>query len=171
MSGDLNLYTNSRKYIRAQVTKYHNDKSALSSKSTSDKHALKAKFESYLKDLKEYNSNIQSLKWQKEQDTDKLNDEMAACESYTDKINEMLALLEDNVPATSTLEAARSLLKSPTAPLPIFKSGEGENIEKFLTEFEDTTTSFQLKDRDKLLLLKQQVFRSCIYSIKFTRGG
>ena len=155
---NLNLLTNSRKYIRGQVTRHHNSRDSFITKTISEKHALKAKFKSYLNDLKDHDIKIQALQWQEDESSTKLNDELATCESYTDKLIEMLALLEESVPVTSTaMDAARTLLKSPTAPLPIFSSIEGENIEKFLKEFEDTTDSFQLKDRDKLLLLKQQV--------------
>ncbi|XP_068245280.1 uncharacterized protein [Palaemon carinicauda] len=100
------------------------------------------------------------LLWAEEEDESKLNIEFEACESYLDKINFFIATLEatkDSVPPHSVLEEARSLLKSPTAPLPVFKSVEGENIEKFLSEFEEVIKTFKYTQRDKLLLLKQQV--------------
>jgi len=56
-----------------------------------------------------------------------------------------------------SVEPARSLLKSPTAPLPRFNSEQGENLETFFHCFEQTLSKFRYTEYDKLLLLKQQV--------------
>ena len=46
---------------------------------------------------------------------------------------------------------------SQLAPLPRFSSLEGENLELFLRQFEETISKFVYTEYDKLLLLKQQV--------------
>ena len=60
-------------------------------------------------------------------------------------------------PPPRTLDATRSLLRSPTAPLPRFTSEPGESLETFLESFEGTISKFQYTEYDKFLLLKQQV--------------
>ncbi|XP_068219223.1 LOW QUALITY PROTEIN: uncharacterized protein [Palaemon carinicauda] len=157
---ELSLLINSRKYIRSQVTKNVNQIEDCKLGSEVERRSLISKFHGFAEELKVYNSKIAKLLWEEEEDESKLNIEFEACESYLDKINFFIATLEatkDSVPPHSVLEEARSLLKSPTAPLPAFKSVEGENIEKFLSEFEEVIKTFKYTQRDKLLLLKQQV--------------
>ena len=55
------------------------------------------------------------------------------------------------------IDVTRSLLKQPTAPLPKFSGEEGEDLIKFITEFELTTSNYRYPDRDLLLLLLQQL--------------
>ena len=157
---NLGLLSNSRKYIRGQVTRNFNNVDAIRNLVSADRLSKLAKFKGQLADLKSLDEKIQSLKWAEEQDASKLTDEFETCDSYSEKLNYLIAVLETNqTPSTTqeTVEAARSLLKSPIAPLPTFKSEEGENFEKFIAEFEDTVKVFKYTDRDKLLLLKQQV--------------
>ena len=59
--------------------------------------------------------------------------------------------------SNSSIDNARSLLKSPIAPLPTFKGKENEDLERFLNEFEETTSKFNYAEYDKLILLKQQL--------------
>lgn len=57
----------------------------------------------------------------------------------------------------SSSKTAKTLLKSPTIPLPIFQSRKDECVDKFVAEFQEAIAPFAYSDRDKLLLLKQQV--------------
>ena len=90
-----------------------------------------------------------------------LDDFVTACQEYQDKIESCLALLEDRGVTASgngnIRDAARSLLKQPTAPLPKFGSAKNEDLLRFFIEFESTTGAYNYPDRDLLLLLKQQV--------------
>ncbi len=52
---------------------------------------------------------------------------------------------------------AQGLLKSPIAPLPKFLSRDGEDLNRFLTQFEETINRFSYPEYEKLLLLKQQI--------------
>ena len=84
--------------------------------------------------------------------------ELAACQDYIDKIESCLPLLEvPNSFGQTAIDTAHSLLKQPTAPLPKFKSSVNEDLLRFISEFESTTSAFNYPDRDLLLLLKQQV--------------
>ena len=84
------------------------------------------------------------------------------CEEYDSKLRSCFVLLKTGssfVPpiAGTSNDAARSLLKSPVAPLPKFASTEGEDLIRFFTEFEETISKFSYSEYDKLLLLKQQI--------------
>ena len=60
-------------------------------------------------------------------------------------------------PVNPLNESARSLLKSPMAPLPHYNSEKQIDLHKFFLQFEETLSKFPYTDYDKLLLLKQQV--------------
>ncbi|XP_064097522.1 uncharacterized protein LOC135208867 [Macrobrachium nipponense] len=86
--------------------------------------------------------------------------ELSLCQDYIDKIETCLPLIDISssiLSSSNVTDVARSLLKQPVAPLPKFRSVEGEDFLKFITEFEGTTKAFNYPDRDLLLLLKQQV--------------
>ena len=114
------------------------------------------KLQALKEELQTLNEKIQSTSFAEHEDEGKLSADIKKCDEYFDRIQECLVLLRE--PATqSNVDLARSLLKSPIAPLPTFRSEEGEDLVKFLRCFEETTTRFKYPDYDKLLLLKQQV--------------
>lgn len=94
-------------------------------------------------------------------DDSEMQTEVETCEDYMDKIRKCLALLDKlnsnvNVPDRSR-DNFNTLLKQPVAPLPKFSGEENEDLNKFLTEFEVTTASYNYPERDLFLLLVQQV--------------
>ncbi|XP_068216710.1 uncharacterized protein [Palaemon carinicauda] len=90
--------------------------------------------------------------------------ELSICEQYVDKVTEMLAILEDK-PNVVSDNSSRSLLKNPVIPLPTFNSSPDENINRFFQEFESVSEQQQFSNRDKFLLLKQQVHGRAEYLI------
>ena len=87
-----------------------------------------------------------------------MNDKFDACAHYNEKIRECVALLKECVAAPSTsIDQTCSLLKSPTAPLPEFKSREGEGLLKFFKDFEAVTSMSNYLHYDRFILLKQQI--------------
>ena len=112
----------------------------------------------HLSELKNYDQEIQTQKWDVKEDESWLNNEFDACARYSEKIRECVALLKECFATPSTsIDQARSLLKSPTAPLPEFKSREGEDLLKFFKDFEGFTSIFNYSDYDRFILLKQQI--------------
>ena len=109
--------------------------------------------------MQDLNALIQAKNFAGEFSDEDLENELFTCQTYFDKIQSCLPLLETTVSVDSShsTDVARSLLKQPTAPLPKFLSKEGEDFLKFIAEFESTTSGFEYPDRDLLLLLKQQV--------------
>ena len=157
MSSELKLLTNARKYVRKLVTECHNRKSTFSSLPETERNQIKSELQDHLESLKKQNAEIQNLKWQEGEDESWLQSELDVCETYFSKIRECMALLNQKVTSPSELDTARSLLKSPTAPLPEFKSREGEDLLKFFQDFEDVTSLFRYSEYDRFVLLKQQI--------------
>ena len=154
------LLVNSRKYTRKLVTENYNKKDTFSNLSLIQKEQYRAILHEYHEQLKGLNSKIQTLKWAEDPDEKALDEEFKNCEAYSSKIIECLVLLNTVAPATIAVqpaEHARTLLKSPVAPLPRFTSAEGEDLIKFFNQFEETVSKYSFPDDDKLLLLKQQV--------------
>ena len=158
MTSQVKLLINTRKYTRKLVTECHNKRLTFSNLSDVEKDQIRVQLQDHLNELKKLNSDIQTQKWAEEENENWLNDEFKVCESYFVKIRECNALLKTNAtPSEVPLDTARSLLKSPTAPLPQFKSQEGEDLLRFFKEFEDITSMFKYSEYDRFILLKQQV--------------
>ena len=155
---ELKLLTNTRKYTRKLVTETYNKRSTFSALDTVAKNVLRAELSDHLSNLKECNQKIQNLKCSNSEDESWVTGELEMCESYFSKIRECFSHIDSvSTNVTSQFESARSLLKSPTAPLPEFKSREGEDLLKFFQEFEDVISKFNYSEYDKFLLLKQQI--------------
>ena len=158
MEAKLKLFVQSRKYLRKRVTDLHKKKDTFYDLPISEKDQIKQEIDDAFESLKAYNSEIQSLKWEEGQDEAWLNDELSTCEQYFKKIRECRTMLKENAtPSGAGQDHARSLLKSPTAPLPEFKSLEGEDLLKFFKDFEGVTSMFKYSEYDKFILLKQQI--------------
>ena len=118
--------------------------------------------------LKSLNSQYDSLKFKDDEATTEYQDEVDLCFDYELKLRECLLHLDkvDKASMIKRPDDAPTLLKQPTAPLPTFNYEKGDDLEKFLKEFELTTSRFSYPDRDLLLLLIQQVSGSAVNLLK-----
>ena len=159
MSVNLKVLVGQRKIVRKKVTESFNRSDSYQTLDTSAKLSEKGVLLGYRKSLEDLNAQIHASIFAGEFTDGDLEDELSVCQTYYDKIEKCLPLLETTVASNISppIDVARSLLKQPTAPLPKFFSKEGEDFIKFITEFESTTSSFNYPDRDLLLLLKQQI--------------
>ena len=58
----------SRKYIRSQVTRHFNERDGFPQYSSTQKFNLVEKLKNFKEELKEFHSNVTSLKWSERQD-------------------------------------------------------------------------------------------------------
>lgn len=162
----------SRKHLRATVTRIHTDIGNFSLYDDVKKHNVKLKLTNIKTDLTNLDSKISELKFEDDGDEDVLLNDMIICEQYGDKISECvtrLALVPTVQP--DVRDTPRSLLKSPVAPLPTFSSAQGENLELFLRNFEETISKYNYTEYDKLLLLKQQISGRALFLIDSLEAG
>ena len=138
-----------RKTVRARVTSCHNNRGTYDALSPTDLHTVKANILDYKEDLKTFDDLIQNLKFVDVDtiDENELQKETDTCDEYMSKIRECLAIINRvsvSPPRNAyvDIDVTRSLLKQPTAPLPKFSGDENEDLIKFITEFELTTSSF-----------------------------
>ncbi|XP_068243241.1 uncharacterized protein [Palaemon carinicauda] len=159
MSG-LSVLIGQRKVIRKKVTEYFNRSSTFNTLSQEEKLSIKGILVNYKNKLTDLDTEILDKKFPGDSDSKDLEIELLLCQDYIDKIETCLPLLDISTSilgSSNVTDVARSLLKQRVAPLPKFRSVEGEDFLKFITEFEGTTKPFNYPDRDLLLLLKQQV--------------
>lgn len=164
----LQLLVSARKHLRTSVTKLYNNRDNYNNLSSLERQTVKAKLWDLSQQLVEADKEILSIKWQQDANEEMIKEEMETRESYQDRVRVCLSIIDsisEPLPPSSNTEMARSLLKSPTAPLPRFESHEGENLELFLSNFELTLSKFSYTDYDKFLLLKQQVYGKASYLI------
>ena len=145
---------NSRKYLRSQVTLLHSSIDSLKLLDSIKKISKCTFLKNAESELKEYNTFIQNYRYSKNKNDDELTKDIDLCGEYTVKINEVLAVLDNS--NASILNKNRTLLKSPTAELPIFSGDDLEDLSKFIFCFEQIVSKFNYSDFDKYLLLKQQ---------------
>ena len=164
---ELKRLVNQRKYIRKCVTEHFNRKDTFPTLASSTREKLRLQFEQWLPELKDLNKQILGLKyeeWEDEEEERRSEEELASCQDYNDKLLSCLvAIRNPSEPSPSVshlndpLSSARSLLKSPIAPLPKYTSSDDEDLARFFEEFEDTLSKFRYPEYDKLLLLKHQI--------------
>ena len=158
---ELAVLISQRKVLRKKVTECFNRSGRYGSFSASQKLTERSLLSNYKVDLRDIDAKILRLKFSGDISESDLDDAVTACQEYQDKIESCLAFLEDHGSTASynsnVRDAARSLLKQPTAPLPKFRSAKNEDLLRFFIEFESTTGAYNYPDRDLLLLLKQQV--------------
>ena len=181
---EIKRLVHSRKYIRAQVTQSYNARDEISSLSLVEREELRTKLSSYRTKLEKYDEPILNSLWSSDSTDSAATEaayttELASAESYMNKLDACIARLTvtaaaeaapaaavappaaaaaaAGAPVTRALDAARSLLKSPVAPLPKYSGAEGEDLTRFLHELEETTSKHNYPEYDKFLLLKQQL--------------
>lgn len=156
---NLKMLVSTRKYLRSSVTKIYNTISTFNQMDVISISEMRSKLQSLSTDLDSTDDEIHKSMWAEETEVKDYDKELADCESYQDKIRRCMCELSNIASSSHTgaTDVARSLLRSPTAPLPKFDSKDEENIDLFLFNFEQTLSKFQYTDYDRFLLLKQQI--------------
>ena len=159
-SPDYIRLVNSRKVLRTQVTALHNTISTFNELSCTQKSMVKVKLNKYDRDLNDVNAKLQNLIYDETRNENELLKDIQLSQQYGDKIQECIAVLDEHLQSRGSdrnNEVAKSLLRSPVAPLPEFSGGFNEDYNKFIKSFEETTSKFKYTDYDRFLLLKQQL--------------
>ena len=131
-SSEYKRWVNLRKNRRAQVTHIYNSRDTFVTLSQVQKRIKVDKLNNLEEELKELDENIQVKSFDETKDESKLNEDIGKCDEYFDGIRECIISLKEPETSSSNIDGARSLLRSPIAPLPTFRSEEGENLIKFL---------------------------------------
>ena len=162
---DLSFLVNKRKYIRIEATKVHN--SINSDIGSFDRtHCLTAiaKLKRLLQELSEIDNEVSKVMWAMKRTESEQETEYVTCDSYKDKINMSLVLLEEKVlqdsktePVSNVSSSEKPHLRGLQVPLPVFKGEENEELDRFLKNFESAVGRFSYSSYEKFLLLKEQV--------------
>ena len=161
----LAMFVKQRSPLRRQVTERHNILYTFSTLSETDQLQLRKKILDNETALLRLNTDIQTALWASKGDCDEFDREVEKSLEYDEKNSEMLSTLDAllKTPSGSSQapiqlsNPARSLLKSPQVALPTFHSEEGEDLTKFIVQFECIVNKFKYGDFDKFQLLRQQV--------------
>ena len=160
---DLKRLIGYRKYIRRCITENYNSRDSFPTLSSTAKQKLKLQLEKWVSEIKDFNNQILSLQydsWEEREQDRKLEAELKVCQEYDDKLLSCIVAINSSVTVQSSEEvrdSARSLLKSPVAPLPKYNGTDEEDLVRFFEEFEETISKFGYPEYDKLLLLKQNI--------------
>ena len=154
---DLQRLLNVRKVLRSKITQTHNTLNTFGILSQVQLEAKISLLNETNKNLQITDSEIWALEFKDKVEEGKHIKEIQSGWDYSEKIHECLAELNRlKKSGNSNIDQARSLLKSPTAPLPEFNGSDKEDYSKFILSFEDTISKFRYPDYDKFLLLRQQ---------------
>ena len=175
---------NTRKALRASITKIHNEKDSFDQFDVGKLkvyHSTLAKNEIEIKDMDRL---IFMHKFKDTPDGDRVGEKdkestdafkykqmMYECQTIINQLIEQANPAgavglphftqaggsSTHAAAAGAINPSLSQLKRPTAPLPRFKSEEGENLIVFISNFEDVINKFNYTDYDKFILLKSVV--------------
>lgn len=158
---ELKFLIDTRKFKGKQITETFNKSAELHLLNEIDKITKRNILMSFKTETKDLDTKIQRIKFAGSYSESELEEELKLCADYEAKVLSCLSILDNpNVQINNAVESnfvRSSLLRSPVAPLPVFEDREGEDLTKFIKQFEDTISRFNYSDFDKLLLLKQQV--------------
>src|ERR1700755_290197 len=163
MTSNLNKDIETRKYLRSQITRLNNNIiSSIESFSTLKKQQSLQKLNSIVQKIEDINSKISFQIWDEsnEDNQDSFEKEMSDCESYEDKVIESRSILEESLKSESIHNensGAQNNLKPPTAPLPKYSGEEGENLEKFFSDFKAVMNKYKYSSFEKFIILKGQI--------------
>lgn len=171
---ELQRMQHARKYVRTKITKAFNNRINYCNLSDSERKEELIRVKTIKDRIVNEDQNIQIALWNTDPDAEdhetKQDAEVSACEQYLQKIDDCIAILTPLIGAVSSsstvdnrapinsrsIDSARSLLKSPIAPLPKYSGAEDEDLTRFLFQFDETTNKHNYPQYDKFLLLKQQ---------------
>ena len=160
-----------RTYVRGLITKLHNDRDNFIFHDALKLEQIKLKLAKLESDIIVANQKCLELQFPEGASDAEFVADMESCEIYNDKLLECQAHLGAALKPAAIQPGTRASgangasggmyhhcgLKAPMAPLSRFASGEGENFNLFLSQFEDTISKYNYTNYDKLLLLKQQI--------------
>ena len=137
-----------RAHKRGSLTTYFNKRHSFAELTNEQRLELKLKLQNLSSKIGILNEQIQTLLY-KPDDPVSFESELESCHEYDDKLcvsigllSEQTSVLSDHAPLAEGA-AARSILKSPTAPLPFFKGSEEEDLTRFIAQFEATISKFR----------------------------
>ena len=162
-----------RKVKRSAITRYYNAKQGWSTLNDAEKLELKVSLDNLELTIEVIDEKILKEVYDPQNEAP-YETELGAKEEYDTKLGVCKATLAklmqpaqtsssgvtDPLPSNSgalTSGEARSLLKTPIAPLPAFAGKIDEDWTRFLTQFEDVISKYNYPACDKFLLLKQQL--------------
>ena len=82
---DLKLKENARKYLRSQVTQWHNKRNTFGTLSSVDKASTMVILKDISNDLRSLDERILTAKWSETENESELNKELERCDSYKKK--------------------------------------------------------------------------------------
>ena len=157
---DVTYLKHTRKYIRAEITKTHNlIQTGISDMSTAERKQSLDRLKDVQKEIRELNSNISLELFKLKTAESDTQQEYDTCLEYEQKINFCFTAL---TAASSPAEVAppfeaRNQLKLPQIPLPEYGHREGEDLNKFLSNFESVIGKYGLSGYEKFVFLQRQL--------------
>ena len=133
-----------RSSIRGKVTKAYNKRNDYGTYSITKIVSERANLEQCKEVLKDLNNQYEKLKFKDDDASEDYSTEIETCFDYELKLRECLLHL-DRVEKLPNMAPSPTLLKQPYAPLPTFNHEKGDDLIKFLKEFELPLTGIHIQ--------------------------
>ena len=152
----------SRKYMRAEITKTYNLlQSSASAFSTSERKQTHDRLIEVQKSIQELDSKISLELFKLKTSEEETQKEYDTCLEYGRKIHscisELAAVSADSAQSVVSPYELRNQLKLPQLPLPEYGHREGEDLNKFLVNFESIISKYGLSSYEKFVFLQRQL--------------
>ena len=173
---DVKFLKQNRKYIRAEITRLHNSvKDNIASFSHEHKLQTIARLESLQGDIKDFDLKIASSLFAEGVGEDVIKAEYDTSAEYANKLIATLTLLKSSLtPVTGSAlreDTHYNKLKLPRLPLPEYGHKEGEDLNKFFTNFELIIDKYSLSSFEKFVFLQKQLSNEPLTLIKSLETG
>ena len=177
---DINFVKHNRKYMRAEVTRLFNSvTSSLSSYTKEDKLQVIARLQSLQKDLKAYDLKVAAHLFEEGTDKSLIEKEYDDSAEYDNKIISAITRLNSSISdssvgtsdGTGTCNIHHKQLKLPELPLPEYGHREGEDLNKFFTNFEHVINRYSLSGYEKFVFLQKQLSNEPLTLVKSLEVG
>ena len=165
---ELSRMIHKRKYIRSQITKIHGELDTFSTLTDKDRGYKKALLDSYFADLQTCDAQVQTEMWKENKSETEMTAEYSSCDSYNQKILECGNILSMSTPRpqTAAVQSHRSHLQGHTVPLPEFHGRDSEDINVFISQFEQANAQFSYNQFELFLILKKRLHGSALNLIE-----
>ena len=169
-----------RKYVRGDATRISSKiETDLPTLSTEDKSRLVCRIEKVSADLEKLNEKIFTGLYKEKTSEELIQAEYDTCADYDEtlasclnKLRHIIPVVEDGSPQPPRGgENNRTSLKLPHVPLPEYSHRDGEDLQKFLTNFENVIEKYRLSSYEKYVYLQRQLSNEPLTLIKSLEMG
>ena len=178
MDSNILYLKHKRKYMRSEITKINNKiENEIDTFAVEEKSRLALRIEKLRPEVEIINQKVFKCLFSAESEEAEIQEEYDACIEYDNTLAACREKLRAVLPvrnsdsASNTNNYSRGALKLPKVPLPEFSNKDGEDLHKFILNFESIINKYKLSPYEKFIYLQNQLSNEPLTIIKSLEVG